>query len=87
MPDRGSAGDGALLSSQVRPGIILPKGTPSSIVRYLEQAIKTAMQDPDHVRRMREAGLMLKYMGADECAQVIERETTRAKSLVELYRK
>ena len=30
---------------------------------------------------------MLKYMGAEECAQFIERETTRAKSLVELYRK
>lgn len=75
-----------LISSSAR-GYILPKGTPSHIVRYLEQAIKTAMEDPDHVRRMREAGLMLKYMGIEEYTQFIERETARAKSLVELYRK
>jgi tripartite-type tricarboxylate transporter receptor subunit TctC len=75
-----------LTSSSAR-GFIVPKGTPTDIVRYLEQALRKAMDDPDHVRRMKEVGLSVKFMDSEEIAGFIGREEARAKSLIEMYRK
>ena len=75
-----------LISSSAR-GFIVPKGTPLDIVRYLEQALRKAMDDPDHVRRMKEVGLSVKFMGSEEITGFIGREEARAKSLIEMYRK
>ena len=75
-----------LISSSAR-GFIAPKGTPPDIVRYLEQALRKAMDDPDHVRRMKDVGLSVKFMGSEEITGFIGREEARAKSLIDLYRK
>lgn len=75
-----------VVSSSTR-GYVMPAGTPAPIVKYMEQAIQKAMQDPDHVKRMTDAGLTLKFMGTDEYGRFLEQQNARAKSLIELYRK
>ncbi len=75
-----------LVSSSTR-GYVFPAGTPMEIVRYMEESIKTAMADPEHVKRMTEAGLTLKFMGVDEYSKFIEAQNDRAKQLIGMYRK
>jgi tripartite-type tricarboxylate transporter receptor subunit TctC len=45
------------------------------------------MDDPDHVKRMKDAGLSLKFMGIEEYARFIEGQNDRAKQLIGMYRK
>ncbi len=75
-----------VVSSSTR-GYVMPAGTPAPIVRYMEQAIQLAMADPDHVKRMTEAGLTLKFMGSSDYGHFLEQQNARAKQLIELYRK
>jgi tripartite-type tricarboxylate transporter receptor subunit TctC len=75
-----------LVSSSTR-GLVYPAGTPMEIVRWMSEAIQKAMDDPDHVKRMKDAGLSLKYMSIDEYAKFIEAQNERAKQLIGLYRK
>lgn len=75
-----------LVSSSTR-GYVFPAGTPMEIVRYMEQSIKQAMADPEHVERMTKAGLTLKFMGVDEFSKFLEGQNNRAKELIKLYRK
>jgi tripartite-type tricarboxylate transporter receptor subunit TctC len=74
-----------LVSSSTR-GYAMPAGTPMGIVKYMEQSIKKAMDDPDHLKRMKDAGLSLKFMGAQEYSQFLEVQNNRAKDLIKLYR-
>jgi tripartite-type tricarboxylate transporter receptor subunit TctC len=53
----------------------------------MEQSIKTAMDDPEHVKRMADAGLTLKFMGVEEFGKFLDSQNERAKQLIELYRK
>jgi len=75
-----------LISSSTR-GYVFPAGTPMEIVQYMEESIRKAMDDPDHVKRMKEAGLTLKFMGVEEYTKFIETQNERAKDLIGLYRK
>ncbi len=75
-----------LISSSTR-GYVYPAGTPMEIVKYMEECIKKAMDDPDHVKRMKESGLALKFMGVDDFAKFLESQNERAKDLIGLYRK
>ena len=75
-----------LISSSTR-GYVYPAGTPMEIVKYMEDSIKKAMDDPDHVKRMKESGLALKFMGVDDFAKFLESQNERAKDLIGLYRK
>jgi tripartite-type tricarboxylate transporter receptor subunit TctC len=75
-----------LISSSTR-GYVYPAGTPMEIVRYMEDCIKKAMDDPDHVKRMKESGLALRFMGVEEYAKFLESQNERAKDLIGLYRK
>jgi tripartite-type tricarboxylate transporter receptor subunit TctC len=75
-----------LISSSTR-GYVFPNGTPAEVVKYMEESIKKAMEDPDHVRRMREAGLTLRFMGIEEYTKFIESQNERAKPLIGMYRK
>ena len=75
-----------LISSSTR-GYVFPAGTPTEIVQYMEESIRKAMDDPDHVKRMKEAGLTLKFMGVEEYTKFIESQNERAKDLIGLYRK
>lgn len=75
-----------LISSSTR-GYVYPAGTPMEIVKWMSEAIQKAMDDPDHVKRMKEAGLSLKFMSIEEYAKFIEAQNERAKQLIGLYRK
>ena len=75
-----------LISSSTR-GYVYPAGTPMEIVKYMEECLKKAMDDPDHVKRMKESGLALKFMGVDYFAKFLETQNERAKDLIGLYRK
>jgi tripartite-type tricarboxylate transporter receptor subunit TctC len=75
-----------LISSSTR-GYVFPAGTPMEIVRYMEQSIKKAMADPDHIARMEQAGLTLKFMGVEEFGKFLESQNDRAKQLIGMYRK
>jgi tripartite-type tricarboxylate transporter receptor subunit TctC len=75
-----------LVSSSTR-GYVFPAGTPMEIVRYMEQSIKKAMEDPEHIERMKKAGLTLKFMGVEEFGKFLDSQNDRAKQLIELYRK
>jgi tripartite-type tricarboxylate transporter receptor subunit TctC len=75
-----------LISSSTR-GYVYPAGTPMEIVRWMSEAIRKAMDDPDHVKRMKEAGLSLKFMNIEDYAKFIEAQNERAKQLIGLYRK
>lgn len=75
-----------LVSSSTR-GYVFPAGTPMEIVRYMEQSIKKAMEDPEHIEKMKKAGLTLKFMGIEEFSKFLESQNERAKSLIAEYRK
>ena len=75
-----------LVSSSTR-GYVFPAGTPMEIVRYMEQSIKKAMEDPEHIEKMKKAGLTLKFMGVDEFGKFLESQNERAKQLIGMYRK
>jgi tripartite-type tricarboxylate transporter receptor subunit TctC len=75
-----------IVSSSTR-GYVLPAGTPMEIVRYMEESIKKAMDDPEHVERMQKAGLTLKFMGIEEFSKFLESQNDRAKQLIAEYRK
>jgi tripartite-type tricarboxylate transporter receptor subunit TctC len=74
-----------LVSSSTR-GYVFPAGTPKGIVEYMEQSIKKAMDDPDHIKRMKDAGLTLRFMGSVEYAQFLDAQNNRAKDLIKYYR-
>jgi tripartite-type tricarboxylate transporter receptor subunit TctC len=75
-----------LVSSSTR-GYVFPAGTPMEIVKYMEDSIKKAMADPEHVKRMTESGLTLKFMGVEEYGKFIDAQNDRAKQLIGMYRK
>mgnify|MGYP001493714983 FL=1 len=75
-----------LVSSSTR-GYVFPAGTPIEIVRYMEQSIKKAMEDTEHIEKMKKAGLTLKFMGIEEFSKFLEGQNERAKSLIAEYRK
>ncbi len=75
-----------LVSSSTR-GYAFPAGTPMDIVRYMEQSLKKAMEDPEHMKRMAEAGLTVKFMGVDEFTKFLDGQNERAKQLIGMYRK
>jgi len=75
-----------LISSSTR-GYVFPAGTPMEIVKYMEESIRKAMEDPDHVKRMKDAGLTLRFMGVEEYTKFIESQNERAKQLIGMYRK
>lgn len=75
-----------VVSSSTR-GYVFPAGTPMEIVKYMSEAIRKAMDDPDHVKRMKESGLTLKFMDIAEYAKFIESQNDRAKQLIGMYRK
>jgi tripartite-type tricarboxylate transporter receptor subunit TctC len=67
VPTMPELGYKTVISSSTR-GIAVPKGTPPAAVKRLEQSLKKAMDDPEHVKKMDEAGLTLRVMIGDEYA-------------------
>ena len=68
VPTMPELGYKTVISSSTR-GIAVPKGTPSAVVKRLETSLKKAMEDPEHVKKMEEAGLTLRVMVGEEYAK------------------
>ena len=54
------------VSSNSTRGIAGPKGMPPAVVKKLQDVFRRAMENPEHVKKMDEAGLTLKVMVGDE---------------------
>jgi tripartite-type tricarboxylate transporter receptor subunit TctC len=68
VPTMPELGYPTVISSSTR-GIAVPKGTPPAVIKRLEQSLKKAMDDPEHVKKMDEAGLGLRVMVGEEYAK------------------
>lgn len=68
VPTTPELGFKTVISNSTR-GIAVPKGTPQPVIKKLEQVFKKAMEDPEHVKKMEEAGLALKIMVGEEYAK------------------
>jgi len=64
-------GFATVVSSSTR-GIVAPKGLPPAIGKRLSDALRTAMQHPDHVKRMEETGIGLKVVDGEAYARLIK---------------
>jgi tripartite-type tricarboxylate transporter receptor subunit TctC len=65
VPTTVELGYRSVISRSTR-GIAGPKGLPEPIVKRLQTVFGNAMRDPEHVKRMEDAGLALKVMVGDE---------------------
>jgi len=68
VPTMPELGYKTVISSSTR-GIAVPRGTPQPVIKRLEQSLKKAMDDPDHLKKMEEAGLQLRIMVGEEYAR------------------
>ena len=68
VPTMKELGYPTVISSSTR-GIAVPKGTPPAVIKRLEQSLKKAMDDPEHLKKMEEAGLQLRVMVGEEYAK------------------
>jgi tripartite-type tricarboxylate transporter receptor subunit TctC len=68
VPTMPELGYPTVISSSTR-GIAAPKGTPPAVIKRLEQVLKKAMEDPEHVKKLEEAGLGLRIMVGEEYAK------------------
>lgn len=72
-----------IISSNSSRGIATPKGTPEPVVEKLAEIFKKAMEDPEHIKRLDEAGLGLKILTGDEYAKYYKELHEKAKKYTE----
>jgi tripartite-type tricarboxylate transporter receptor subunit TctC len=65
VPTTPELGMPSVISNSTR-GIAAPRGTPPEIVRRLQEGLRRAMENPEHVKKMEETGLALKVMVGEE---------------------
>lgn len=65
-------------------GIAAPEGTPRTIVELWSRAVKKAMDDPEHKRKMDELGLELYFLDADQYAQYWDEFEAQTRPLIDL---
>jgi tripartite-type tricarboxylate transporter receptor subunit TctC len=68
LPDAPSTkelGYPTVISSSTR-GLAVPKGTPPAVVAYLTAALKKAMENPEHLKKMEDVGLEVRIMTGAE---------------------
>ena len=75
-----------VISNSTR-GIAAPKGTPAPVVKKLAYVLKQAMDDPEHVKKMEEAGLTLRIMIGEEYAKYYRELHAKAAKYTEWARK
>ncbi|MGE5618913.1 MAG: tripartite tricarboxylate transporter substrate binding protein [Sphingomonadaceae bacterium] len=63
--------------------LVAPAGTPQEIVDILSAAMKKAMDEPEHMKKMDEAGLTVRYMDSKKAAEFWASLDPGAKALVE----
>jgi tripartite-type tricarboxylate transporter receptor subunit TctC len=62
LPGKTTFGQGIKLESSSSRGLSAPAGTPKELVDFLSGAIKKAIADPEHMKKMEEQGLTVRYM-------------------------
>lgn len=62
LPGKTSFSQGIKLGSSSSRGLSAPAGTPKEIVDFLAGAIRKAIADPEHTKKMDEQGLTVRYM-------------------------
>lgn len=82
VPTAAELGYPTVVSSSTR-GIAAPKGTPPDIVKTLEAAFRKAIANPEHVKKMEEAGLALRPMSGEDYAGYYRDLHTQAKKYTE----
>jgi tripartite-type tricarboxylate transporter receptor subunit TctC len=65
VPTMAELGYPTVISSSTR-GIAGPKGMPEPVVKKLQDVLGKAMANPEHVKKMEDAGLAIKVMVGDE---------------------
>jgi tripartite-type tricarboxylate transporter receptor subunit TctC len=85
VPTTPELGFKTIISNSTR-GIAVPKGTPAPVIKKLTESLKKAMDDPEHVKKMEEAGLALKIMVGEEYAKYYNDLHTKAAKYTEWAR-
>jgi tripartite-type tricarboxylate transporter receptor subunit TctC len=85
VPTMRELGYPTVISSSTR-GIAVPKGTPQPVIKRLEQSLKKAMDDPEHLKKMEEAGLQLRIMVGEEYAKYYRELHTKSAKYTEWAR-
>lgn len=85
VPTMKEAGYPTVISSSTR-GIAAPKGTPSQVLKKLEEVLKKAMEDPEHIQKLESAGLAVKIMVGEEYARYYSEIHAQAKKYTEWAR-
>jgi tripartite-type tricarboxylate transporter receptor subunit TctC len=86
VPTMPELGFPTVISNSTR-GIAAPKGTPAPVVKKLAYVLKQAMDDPEHVKKMEEAGLTLRIMIGEEYAKYYRELHAKAAKYTEWARK
>lgn len=63
-------------------GIAAPKGTPKEIIDILAKAFKEGIENPEHIKKMAEVGLPVKYMGPEEYQKFLEEDEKKVKEIM-----
>lgn len=82
VPTTKELGYPTVISSSTR-GIAAPKGTPADIVKALEAGFRKAMANPEHVKKMEDAGLALRVMSGEEYGKYYRELHAQAKKYTE----
>ncbi|MGE0225453.1 MAG: tripartite tricarboxylate transporter substrate binding protein [Acetobacteraceae bacterium] len=68
VPTTVELGYPTVISSSSR-GVAVPKGTPASAIKVIETAFAKAMANPEHIKKLEDAGLAVKVMVGEEYAK------------------
>ncbi|MHB1162557.1 MAG: tripartite tricarboxylate transporter substrate binding protein [Chloroflexota bacterium] len=77
---------GYKLNSASARSVSAPKDTPKEIVWAISRAMEQSMKDPDHVKKMDDQSLTLRYMNPDEFTQYWMEFAEQVKPLMPLAR-
>ena len=86
IPNTTELGYPSIVSASTR-GIAAPKGTPPAIVAKLTEVLKTAMADPDHLKRLEDQGLLVRPLAGAEFQAYWLEQHERAKKYTEWAKK
>jgi tripartite-type tricarboxylate transporter receptor subunit TctC len=82
VPTMKELGFPTVISSSTR-GVAGPKGMPAQLVAKLRDALKKAMEDPEHVKKLEEQGIAIKIMIGDEYEKYFAETHAKAKKYTE----
>jgi tripartite-type tricarboxylate transporter receptor subunit TctC len=85
VPTTPELGYPSVISNSTR-GIAAVKGTPPDVVKKLQEVFRKAMEDPEHVKKMEDAGLSMRIMVGEEYARYYRDLHTKAAKYTEWAR-